>query len=171
MFPGLLVHRKEVLGYFRFSTKYQLTYWVQSKKSDWRLEIIWKGMPIKLGNTMVTLWFVAILSRILCQFRSSSSCKGCGRTREGTTEKERKDEQKIWNSFFVSLNRSVKDGKAMREVGCSRNLQESEQHLERKKKLGVTEISSETRIRKYQIEGSIFRINKKTLKQKTGSSL
>ena len=59
----------------------------------------------------------------------------------------------------------------MREVGCSRILQESEQHLERKKKLGVTEISSETRIRKYQIEGSIFRINKKTLKQKTGSSL
>lgn len=67
----------------------------------------------------------------------------------------------------MSLNRSVK---AMREVGCSRNLQESEQHLKRKI-IGVTEISCETRIGKYQIERSIFRINKKTLKQKTGSSL
>lgn len=61
----------------------------------------------------------------------------------------------------MSLNRSVR---AMREVRSNRNLQESEQRLKRKKKIGVTEISSETRIRKYQIEGSIFRINKKTLK-------
>lgn len=66
------------------------------------------------------------MSWILCKFRSPSSQKGHGRTREGPTEKGRKCKQKY--------GRSIKIGKEMTEVGCNRNLQEFEQHEKKSEK-------------------------------------